>query len=133
MVLTGDGGRDSSARGGPDAFPFDISNTVAAGATETKELDVPFDGRIIDIVIGWQAGANGNVGVRIDTKDGTKLLPRNSDTDYIGANDFTYPFTVRRDIDENDVLVAEFNNTDTNNSHFVNVIPEIVKDAGPNK
>jgi len=113
--------------GGLNAYPFEMSQNVSAGSDETNELSLPFDGRIRSVVLGWQAGANNKVGVGVRTRTGKELIPRNSDEDYIAADDFTYPFLVREEVSEDDIIVAEFNNTDTTNDHFINVFVEVVE------
>jgi hypothetical protein len=124
-------GRDSGQRGGPDSFPFELSRNVGADAEAERTLDVPYDGRIVTALIGWGSGANNLVGVQIRTAGGVKLLPRNDD-EYITANDFTYAFSVRTDVNEDDEIVVLFKNTDTNNDHYVNCILEITKDGSAN-
>lgn len=125
-------GRNSGQRGDPDAFPFELSKNVAADSEDERTLDVPYDGRIQTALIGWGSGANNLVGVQIRTAGGVKLLPRNDD-EYITANDFTYPFSVRTDVNEDDQIVVMFKNIDTNNDHYVNCVLEIVKDAGADR
>lgn len=116
-----------------DSYPFEMSLDVSASTETSRELTVPYDGRVTKVIIGWPSGANNKVGVGFRTKGGIELIPRNSDEDYIAANDFTHPFDVQTDVAEDDVLVAEFNNTDATNAHFINVFVEIRKDADNNR
>ena len=122
-------GRNSGQRGGPDSFPFELSKLVGADSKEERTLDLPYDGRIVTALLGWPSGANNKVGVQIRTAGGVKLLPRNDDQ-YITANDFTYPFSVRTDVNEDDKIKVIFNNIDASNDHFINCVLEIVKDGG---
>lgn len=113
-----------------DSFQFEFSVTVPADTTEgdefTVEREVPYDGRITTLVIGWPDGANHYAGVQLLNQDtDNKLFPRDDESEFVGANDFTHPFDLRVDVDQGEVLVAHYVNRDTTNDHFLNVLVTI--------
>lgn len=128
---SGHGERTRTDMGTPPcrAFPFEFSKDVSAGTTrdsfETREREVPYDGWIIELVVGWPAGADNGVGVQFRRKSGEVFFPRNKEDAYIAQDDFQHPYNVCAPVREGEVLVAQYINTDTSNSHFVNVVPTI--------
>lgn len=121
---------DGEIRGGRRAFPFELSMDVPADGDGQKTLDVPYDGRIVRVLLGWPQNTDNGVGVSLGMETGTNLIPRNAaEETYMAFNDFSQPFTVRQDVDEDDTIVAEFINIDPDNSHFVNCVVEIVEDG----
>lgn len=115
-------------RGGPRSFPFELSMDVPANTPTTdpvtQTVEVPYDGRVTTVVIGWPSGTDKGVGVKIRDNRGHQYVPYNTDEEYIAADNFTHPFAVHVDIEEDDELVAEFVNA-TSEDHLVNVFPEI--------
>lgn len=121
---------DSEEIGRKRAFPFELSKDVSAGSEEEKSTKVPYDGRIVGVLLGWPSGTDNGVGVQFRNSSGETFLPRNADEEkYLGFNDFTHLFMVRNDVSEDEEIVAEYKNNDPNNSHFVNCVPFIVEDS----
>lgn len=109
-----------------EAEQVEMSNNVPAGTTvESPNVirrEMPFDGRIVSIIVGWPNGANNLVGVQIRRSNGDVLFPANREDDFIAANDFTAVLPLRKDIGIDEELQAVFANNDGTNDHFVNVI-----------
>lgn len=116
--------------GGRRAFPFELSKDVSANSTETKSVDVPYDGRIVGVILGWPDGASNAVGAKLRTTTGQTFVPYNRDNEeFLAFNNFVETFVVRADVSKDETIVAEYKNNDANNSHFINCVPFIVEDA----
>lgn len=111
------------------SFVYEFSTDVPADTPLENpievERDVPQDGWITSIIVGWPDGADNRVGVGVGTETGENLFPRNKEDQFIAANSFTSPFDVRVEVSEDDTLVARYMNHDTDNDHFVNVFVTI--------
>ena len=107
---------------------YEFSKDVSANTTETVSRTIQTDALLRHVIIGWPDGANNLVGVKFGTNTGEDYIPRNAEDDYIAANDFTHPFVILDDVEEDGVLEAEFQNNDSNNSHFINVFAELVEE-----
>lgn len=114
-----------------DSYPFEFSTDVPANTTADDPVEttreIPYEGRIVALTVGWPAGANNLTGVQFRTESGERFFPRNKQDEYIAADDFTRTFNLRADVDKDSELVAEFVNNDTTHGHFINVVAEIEK------
>lgn len=112
-----------------NSFVYEFSEDVPAGTPIEEpveiERDVPKDGWITSIIVGWPDGADNLVGVGVGTETGETIFPRNKQDSYVAANDFTQPFDVRMEVSKDDTLVAKYVNNDSANDHFVNVFVTI--------
>lgn len=119
---------DECTSGERDASQIEMSTNVPADTDtddpESTKRQVPDNVRTVNLIVGWPSGANNRVGVRLIDEDENVLFPANPEDDYVAASDFTYPFTLRRDVSQGTTVIAQFINTDTNNDHFINVILE---------
>lgn len=110
-------------------YPHEASANVPADTssdepvTRERTIDGPFE--LVSVIMGWPDGADNFLGIAVKTASGENIIPRNSEDEYIAANDFTGEFTIRRAFEDDDTLVAEYINNDTGNSHFGNVIMNI--------
>lgn len=110
-------------------YVWDFSNEVTADAgnsveTDEVRLEIPYDGKITEIILGWSQGANQAVGVQFRSAEGERYIPRNDDNDvaFIGMDNHVLPpIPLNVDVSEGDEFIAEFRNNDPDNSHFVNV------------
>lgn len=111
----------------PDAFPWEFSTDVPSDtpvdSPVTTERSIPDGARLTSLTVGWPSGADNTAGVQFGPADpeDVKYFPRNTQDDYIAANDFTDTWPLRVN-PQDDVLVAQFVNGDTTNNHFINVI-----------
>lgn len=114
-----------------DSFQFELSKQVPAGKTVTEEIEVPYDGRADGLMLGFPDGAQQLVGVRLfDGEDGEAYFPRDNNNQYFASNDFFNEFKTRFSVEEEDTLVAEFDNTDPDKPHFINVMVTLVREDG---
>lgn len=107
------------------SFPLEFSATITSNTpSEDPEIinrDVPFDGVITDVVIGWPAGADNLVGAQLGLESGERFVPRNKEDEYIAADDFTHSFSVREEVSEDDTIQAQYVNSDDTFDHFMNM------------
>lgn len=113
------------------AFPFEFSKDVPADttrdSTETVVREVPFDGYLVEVAAAWQSGSNNQAGLQFRRRNGEVFLPRNEEDHYVAfpGGGGVHPFAVVSPVREGEELVAEYINTDTSNSHFVNCVATI--------
>ena len=103
-----------------------ISFTAWIGPDSDRERvtrEMPFEGRISEAIIGFRAGTQNAVGVRLeDHESGEKYFPSNPETKFFGAEDFTHPFKLSVDVEKNQEIDAVFRNDDPDNGHLVNCV-----------
>jgi len=116
-----------------DSYPFEFSTDVPADTENvdpaTTSIDVPFDARVVELVVGWPAGAQGQVGVQFRSESGERFFPRDKQNEYVATDDFTHAFSLEADVSGGDTLVAQFINKDTTNPHFINVVATLKERA----
>lgn len=114
----------------PAQFPIDMSHDVPASTAstdeETQTRSFEFEYAIDSVVLGWPSGTNNLVGVQLRLRSGERLIPRNEEDEFIAADDFTDRFPLKVKVEAGSDIVAHFVNNDNVNSHFVNIIPNIV-------
>lgn len=125
--------RDQQAPDIVGEFPFELSHDVPAD-TPTNSPNVvtrtPSDEsetRIVSLSLGWPDGANNQVGIKVRTGNGLTLFPRNPQDDFVAFNDFSETFGLDYRLNPGEELIAETVNLDTQNNHFVNIVPQIVE------
>jgi hypothetical protein len=128
--------RQKHGTGSPRSFQFDFSAEVPTDTpvNDPKEVtrEVPYDGEITTLVVGWSEGAANLAGVRLEYKDGEGLFPRVGDEDdgYLAGNGFTHAFDLTAPVSDDTELVAKFANADPDNSHYINLVATIKERDG---
>lgn len=100
----------------------DVPANTPLDSPDVVKREMPFDGRIVSIVVGWSNGSNNLVGVQIRRGNGDVIFPANREDDYVAANDFTAVLPLRKEISIDEELQAVYVNNDLTNSHFINLI-----------
>lgn len=114
-----------------------LSKTVPSGTKlqadggdgpATKEVEVPRDSEITNIMVGWPA-SDGGVGINLSFEAGEQIFPRNDEDVYESTpSAFTSVFdTVDSDgsgiaVEEGEVLTGQFINYDTTNNKFATLM-----------
>lgn len=97
------------------AYTLDLSSDVQADVVppeeQTETREIPFDGWITSFVVGWPDGAGHGVAVQLRFNEGQRLFPRDSDTEYTSANDFTHRFPLRTPVRAGEDITAGYINT----------------------
>lgn len=111
--------------------PFEMGQEVPAGTTnknqpELERLTVPYDGIIRQIRVHSPDSTFG-LGMRLKLSNGQYILPHNPDAGYVPVAEISEPFDLRGgvQIEEGQIIEAEYVNFDTENPHFVSVLPEV--------
>lgn len=118
------------------SFPLEMSTEVPAGTTDrgnphTTEVRVPFPAKILEVDAGRPPGADDTVGFRLLRGTGESIIPRNEAGGFISpaGTSKTYPIN-GVELEENEVLRAEFLNFDAAADHFMNVQPTVIDMTG---
>lgn len=98
--------------------PADTQTENPVETSRTAKQDI----RLLEYVVGWPDGADNRVGVKLVTDQERVLFPKNPEDDFVAANNFTHPFTLRTEVASGTGLITQFVNLDTNNSHFINAV-----------
>lgn len=118
----------------PAERAYDYSEVVPANTPgndpKTATFEIPRDGTITRVLIGWPDGAQQAVGIGIDGTDGESLIPAGpKDASYVALNDKVVPFNLDDSVSKEETYTIRFANTDPNNDHFVNVLLFHARDA----
>jgi len=105
----------------------DVSANTNASNPEQEEREIEDPVLLTGVVVGWPDGADNKAGPRLRDGQSKKLWPRDDPSEFVGGNDFTNEFPIREVMDEGENVVAEFANNDTNNSHYINVVVNVVE------
>lgn len=110
-------------------FPIEFSTNVPAdtGLGDPLEIrrEMPFDGHVTELMVGFPAGAGGAVGVQFRRVSGSTLFPYNTEDQYIAQDDIQHPYSMCASVREEETMVAQYVNTDVDNDHFINVIASV--------
>jgi hypothetical protein len=118
----------------PAERSYDLSQVVPANTSAnqpvTDEFNIPADGTITRILLGWPDGAQQAVGIGVDGVNGESLIPAGpKDSRYVALNDKVVPFNLDDSVSKNDTYTVRFANNDDTNDHFVNVLIFHARDA----
>lgn len=113
-------------------YVIDMSHNVPVDTPTTNPVQtvrVPDEqdpSRLTAVSLGWQDGTNHKVGIQLRTGSGEKLIPRNSEDQFLAFNDYTETFRVEKELAEGEEIVAETVNLNSGGgSKFVNIVPHI--------
>ena len=111
----------------PSEYPFDFSRVVDAStppnAPDTETFEIPYPGRVTDVILGYPAGTQQAVGVAVDGPDGENLIPRGPrDASFVAFDDETLDFGLNELVQKNERITIKYANNDAENDHFLNVI-----------
>lgn len=105
-----------------DAFTFGYSQVVPADTSkidpETVSREMPFDGRITQLVVAFPPNTQQSTGIQIKRASGEQLAPRDDESGYIALDGGFQAFDLRTDISDGEEIVAAFANSDQNNDHY---------------
>lgn len=109
---------------------FEMSHEVSASITNRNEpeettLELPWDGLLKSVILSWQDGSGNGTGVRLRTRSGIALIPRNEEGGFLAGNDFSKEFQIGVELARGEILVAQFINFDTLYPHHIGVTPVI--------
>lgn len=115
-------------------FPFEMSAVVPTTATRqdphTTEIEIPYDATITAVHLGFPAGTQQAVGVKVGTGIGERWIPRGGveqagsgdDAQYVAFSDHVIQIDLNIEVDADSPIRAEFINNDPDNDHFINVL-----------
>ena len=93
------------------------------GGEVLQEKQVPFEGRVVQVVLFFPAGCQGTTGVFI-TKNGEHAFPYEDGTD-VALDDTTQDFEADISVSRGDKVQLRGNNSDTN-SHTIRAVVTVV-------
>lgn len=135
--ITGDPRREFAPR--PSEFPHNFEVEVPAdtgvNSAVTAEFEPDYDGVIRQVDIEFPNGVQQAVGVQLRNAGGVRWIPRGGvrqlaggdpeESFYVQANDRTISATLNVEVDADTPIVAEFINSDPNNSHLIEIVVNI--------
>lgn len=112
----------------PAERPYNFSEVVDADTPAndpiTETWSIPHDGTVTKMIIGWPDGSQQTAGVGVVGTQGESLIPAGPrGSNYIALNDKTLTFNLDDDVSKGEEYEFRFANTDTEQDHYVNVIP----------
>lgn len=112
----------------PAERPYNFSQTIPADTPlnqpETEEWEIPHDGTVTKVILGWPDGAQQAAGIGVRGTQGESLIPAGpSGVKFLGLNDKVLTFSLDDGVRKDESYTFRFANTDPDNDHFVNVIP----------
>lgn len=118
------------ARSGQMEFSFNAE----ANSGDAVNKEVPFSGRVVEMLYGAPAAANNQVGVQV-RYDGNKKFPANREDDFIALADVVHPFLLDFPVEKGKDVIVVHENQDAN-PHYMNVVLTVVQfeeGAGPGR
>lgn len=118
----------TGAENRPSTYPFEASTTVTKNTPVTSPIqttiEIPYDCTITRILIGFPAGTQQAVGVKVGKVGGEALVPRGgvNNATYTAFDDRVIETEPNEELTADTPLEAEFVNSDPNNDHFINVL-----------
>ena len=106
---------------------YDFSQVVESASSEndpqTDTFDIPHDGEITKVVIGWPDGAQQAVGVGVSGVDGESLIPAGpTGARYVALNDKVLEFELSDTVSKGEQYNLQFANNDETEDHFINAL-----------
>lgn len=118
-----------------DAFTFGYSATVPANTSTIDpvevERDMPFDGRLTQLVVSFPSGTQQAVGVQVARADDEQLAPR-GESGYIALDGGFQPFDLRVNVANGETIKARFANNDPQTDHYAAVFLTVEERVGGN-
>lgn len=101
-----------------------------ADANDGDEInkEVPFDGRVVEMLYGASAATNNRVGVQVNYQ-GEQKFPGNREDDFIALADVVHPFLLVFDVKQGEDITVRYENQD-GSPHFVNVVFTVAQFEG---
>jgi hypothetical protein len=117
-------------------FPYPMAAEVPPNTSRNDPvaatIEPDYDATITTVYLGFPAGTQQTVGVRLSDGGGEVWIPRGGqrvtsdgtrEPQYIAEDDVTVAIDLNVAVDEDNTIQAQFVSTDPSNSHYVTVTP----------
>lgn len=109
------------------SFSAKTESADSSGPGESSIVrEMPFDGRIKEVIVGFPDGADEWVGIRVqDYQSAEKIFPSNPETGVFAANDYYDRFKTTYEVKKGEEIEVYHKNNDPNNERLVNCVVQV--------